>query len=601
MLRELHIRDLALIAEARLTMHEGFVVWSGETGAGKSLLISAIALLTGAKADAGMVRDGASEAVIRGEFDLTRPDVREAVENVLGETVEGDSLIVTRRIQAGVGRTSATVNGDPAAQKTLQALGRTLVHHVGQHQTRSLSESAVQTAMIDKFGGVEADLRRFLVARGRYEKLRRARAAAAAASLEEERERERLRYELEELNKLAPEADEPAALMAEARRLARADEIRRLTALAHGALVDQDGAVYEQVARIVKKLAPIANLSPPLTEAHEGLTRLLEQLDEIAGILSTEGESAEADPNRSDAIERRLAEYRRLAKRFAVQESQLPAIRDSHRARLAELERSFQERFDEQELREAWDEAHQAAAAVQSKRADAASRLAAEINARLKRLGMESAEILMSACVPSWPTFMAELPVCPENPAPMSVLFRPNPGEPPRPMDRIASGGELSRLLLATLACLADSDRIPTVILDEIDSGVGGRLGAEIGAAIAELARHHQVFCITHLPQIAAQAQQHYLVRKRQETDRTFTVVEELSCHERRVDELAAMLRGKKADANTRIEAQAMLPERVRKPSAKSPQDKGTAEFDSPDRTTNSPRKTRRAASTEAG
>lgn len=559
MLRELRIRDLALISEAKLSLDSGFVVISGETGAGKSLLISAVDLLSGRKSDAAMVRHGAEAAEVVGIFDLTKPAIRCLVEQVPGIAPAPQTIEIRRRIPASGGKSSATLNGTPVSLKSLQALSSILIDHIGQNQTRGLSDPSTRTALLDRFGSLDEIAERYRAARSQYEAARRRKLEAESTTAAQEAEKERLRFELEELDRLSPSPGEPLALMAEAKRLSKADEIRRLTSSAYHAISESETAIHDQLARIARKLLPIASLSPDLTRAHASLSQVLNELDDIAATLFDAGEAAQADPRRSDAIEKRLAEYRRFARRFSVAEDDLPAVRIELRKRLDTLEAIGREVVDDAVLRQLWAECRNSAEELVAGRKSAATRLSAAIRARLHRLGMDSAEVMIDVQPADWPELSETWPTTPDHPAPVQYLFRPNPGEPVSPLERIASGGELSRLMLACMACLADSAGTSTVILDEIDSGVGGRLGSEIGVSIAELARHHQVICITHLPQIACQAGQHLLVRKRTVAGRTTTTVTELSSRESRVDELAAMLRGKKADANTRAEAVAML------------------------------------------
>jgi len=559
MLRELRIRDFALIAEAKLTLDSGFVVISGETGAGKSLLISAVDLLSGRKPDAAMVRHGADSAEIVGVFDIEKPGLRALVESLTGSLQATGTIEIRRRIASGGSKSAATLNGSPISTKTLQALSSVLIDHIGQNQTRGLSEASTRTALLDRFGAIERLTDRYREARGRYEAARRRMIEAESTSAETDAEIERLRFDLEELDRLAPVAGETQALMAEAKRLSKADEIRRLASSAYHAISESETSIHDQLARIARKLLPISSLSNDLSRAHSSLTQMLNDLDEIAATLSDAGEAAQADPRRSDAIEKRLAEYRRFARRFSVAEDDLPAVRNQLRDRLNALEATVREKIDENALRELRSDCRQLADEIVTSRKSAAARLSAEIRSRLHRLGMESAEVAIVVEPAEWPELSERWPGSPENPAPVQFLFRPNPGEPAAPLERVASGGELSRLMLACMSCLADSAGTSTVILDEIDSGVGGRLGTEIGSSIAELARYHQVICITHLPQIACQATQHLLVRKRTIASRTMTSVIELATRESRVDELAAMLRGKKADGNTRAEAAAML------------------------------------------
>lgn len=559
MLRSISIRNFALIEDAQIDLGSGLIVWTGETGSGKSLLLSAIGLVLGSKADTASVRAGATEAVVSCTFQLSRVDIRGQVESVIGGSLEDDDLIVTRRVNATTGRNSSSVNGLPVPVRVLQAIGRIMLDYVGQHQTRSLTEPETQLKLLDQFGVDPEITSGFAKARLAYETARAKRRQEMETAARDRRERELLRFELDELDGLEPVPDEPAKLMDEARRLARADEIRKITSETYAKLYGADGSMHDQVARMARRVMPIAGLSSELKQAAEILQGLLEQLVDASSLLGEAAENAEANPRRLDAIEQRLADYRRLAVRLAVAEEDLASVRQSHYKRLQDMDLRQKQISDDAQLRQLWSAACAAGHELGRKRADAAKRLEAEIHTPLAKLGLQSAQIHVGVTCAEWPGFTEEIPISPENPAQVLMQFRPNPGEPARPLQRIASGGELSRLLLAILACMAGADQIPTVILDEIDTGVGGRLGSAVADVLKELAEHHQVICVTHLPQIAAVADGHFLVKKVKRAGRTFTTVSPLETDAKRVEELAQMIRGAKADELTAKQAAAML------------------------------------------
>ena len=559
MLRSLSIRNFALIEDAQIDLEPGLNVWTGETGSGKSLLLSAIGLVLGSKADAGSVRAGASEAIVSCIFALHRPEIRTQVESVLGGAIDDDELIVSRRVNATTGRNSSSVNGLPVPVRVLQAIGRLLLDYVGQHQTRSLTEPETQLKLLDQFGVDPRVISQFATARQAYETARARRRQEIEAAVRDRRERELLRFELEELDRLEPVALEPARLLEEARRLARADEIRKITSETYAKLYGADSSIHDQLARMARRLAPITGLSSQLTDASEILQGLLEQVVDASSLLGEAAENAEANPKRLDAIEQRLADYRRLAARLGSSEDGLAEVRESHRKRLEEMDLRQKQISDDTELKQLWATARTAGQALGTKRTEAAKQLQAEILKPLSKLGLQSAQIEVAVAFDDWPAFVDELPIAPENPARVLMQFKPNPGEPARPLEKIASGGELSRLLLAILACMAESDQIPTVILDEIDTGVGGRLGGAVADLLKELAEHHQVICVTHLPQIAAAADSHYLVRKSKRAGRTCTTLTCLDSKAKRVEELAQMMRGTKADELTLAQAESML------------------------------------------
>jgi len=574
MLRSISIRNFALIEDAQIDLDPGLMVWTGETGSGKSLLLSAIGLVLGSRADARTVRAGAAEAIVSCTFQLNRPDIREQVESLVGGEIDEDDLIVTRRVNATTGRNSSSVNAMPVPVRVLQVIGRIMLDYVGQHQTRSLTEPETQLKLLDQFGVEPAILASFTSARQAYEAARSRRRQELETAARDRRERELLRFELDELDRLEPVPGEPARLMDEARRLARADEIRKITSETYSKLYGADGSIHDQVARMARRLSPIAGLSSALKDATEILQGLLEQLVDASSLLGEAAENAEANPKRLDAIEQRLADYRRLAVRLGVAEDDLANVRQTHCKRLEQMDLRQKQISDDAELRQLWSAACSAGHELCRKRAEAAKKLEADIHKPMAKLGLQSAQIQVSVSCAEWPAFSEEIPASPENPAEILMQFRPNPGEPARPLERIASGGELSRLLLSVLACMAGADEIPTVILDEIDTGVGGRLGGAVADVLKELAEHHQVICVTHLPQIAALADGHFLVKKVKRAGRTFTTVLPLATEAERIEELAQMIRGSKADELTARQAEAMLA------AGRKPLDKSLGELD---------------------
>lgn len=559
MLRSVIIRDLAIIESAQFDLQSGLSVWSGETGAGKTLLVSAIGLIMGARADVTQVRTGRPEALVTGVFDLSRPDIREAAESLLEQPIVDDDLIITRRVNAESGRSSASVNGLPVSVRTLQKLGRVLVDYVGQHETRSLTETETQTRILDAFGNLDASVSQFNNARNAYEHARTERLRAIQELNSLRRERELLEFEISELEKLEPSAEEPARLMQEARTLARAEEIRRLCGDGFQRLYGREDAIQDQLAKIVKKLQPIASLSADVSQAVDGILSANSQIAESAYLLQGVVEQVEANPKRLEWIEDRLADYRRLASRFSVDENALELLLNSRRERLEHLRRTQETIADYAELQSLWADCIKRAAVVHKKRQSACQKMSVSLPKILKKLGLGTSRLCVEVAAQNWPESVEELPCSATDPAPVTMLFQPNEGEVAQPLEMIASGGELSRLLLAILVCLSDSDRIPTVIFDEIDTGVGGRLGADIGEVLRELSVNHQVICITHLPQLAAFADHHFLVHKSRTNKRTQTSIRKLADRNERVSELAAMLRGAKADEKTMIEARSML------------------------------------------
>jgi len=560
-IRELSVKNLALIEDLRVELAPGFCVWTGETGAGKSLLLTALGLVLGSKASADLIRAGQSEAVAAAVFDLARePEAKAAVTQRLGETLEDDQLIVTRRISAG-GRGLAYANGLPVPISTLKALGAILVELHGQHETDSLFDPVGQRALLDAHGGHQGRLDAYRAARSEYEEIRKRRDVLLESAAARRRERDLLLFERDELQSATPRVSEYEELNQEARRLGQAGAIREAAAEGLASLYEDERSAQALIGRVQRRLEAIADAAPEAAEAAQALDRIAEETKEIAFSLRDLIDRSGDDPNRLEEIEARLALYRKLAQRFRKEPDELPAHLEAIEAKLAEIERDEEDlsRLDGP-LAEAWDRLKQTTAALSEARSKAAKSWTKAIKSHLKDLSLGDARL--EAVVETEP-IAGE----PGAPAPgehgadrVELRFAPNSGEPPRPLRKIASGGERSRLALAVLTVLAGADRTPTLVFDEIDAGVGGRLGRVLGKKLAALSAHHQVLCVTHLPQLASYADHQWVIRKERIRGRTRATIEEV-WEDDRVEELAAMLRGDSAAEGTRQEAISMLVE----------------------------------------
>jgi DNA repair protein RecN (Recombination protein N) len=560
MLRELSVQNLALIEDARVELEPGYCVWTGETGAGKSLLLTALGLVLGAKASADLVRAGKDEARAAAVFDLSDPDQRRDVEAILGGEIEDGQLILTRRVSAP-GRSVAHANGLPVPANVLRKLGERLIDVHGQHEGRALVEPDQQRDLLDAHGGIEPLLTRYREARAQHDGLRRRRLELIEAADHRRRERDLLAFERDELAAADPRPGEYGELLHEAHRLANVEELRTATGEGFRLLYEMDHSVQELLDRVARRLAPLAEHVPELAGPAADLERLAEETREVARSLRGFSQAWEDDPARLDEIEARLATYRRLAQRFRCAPDELAARRAEVDRQLAELERDEADLASlDAPLAAAWDRLREAAAGLSAARKKACKAFAKAVQAQLKDLSLGEARLSVEVqSDPPGDDPTAASP--PEDGADrVEILFAPNPGESPRPLRKIASGGELSRVMLAVKTVLADADRVPTLVFDEIDVGVGGRLGAVLGKKLAALARHHQVICVTHLPQMASYAAHQWVIRKRVGQGRTCTTIERLG-ESQRVEEIAAMLRGDSAAEGTRREAQAMLAE----------------------------------------
>jgi len=545
-LRELSVQNLALIEDARVELEPGYCAWTGETGAGKSLLLTALGLVLGGKASAELVRQGCGEARAAAVFELPGGALRGEVEEILGAAIEEDRLVLTRRVSAeGKGRAHA--NGMPVAVATLRALGERLIDVHGQHEGRALLDPDRQRDWLDAYAGLDARVAAYRAARSAFDALRR------------RREKALLAFEHDELAALDPQAGEPEALATEAHRLANLGALREAAAEGYALLYEADRSAQGLLRKVARRLDGLAGSVPEFADAAADLERLADEAREVAYALRRLGEGWEDDPGGLEEAESRLASYRRLAARFRCTPDDLAGRRAAIADQLRALDRDDADLAAlDAPLGSAWESLRSAAGALTEARRRAAKGFAREVQARLKALGLGEARITVAV----EPEPLGDTPPSSTPPGHgadrVEFLLAPNPGEAPRPLRKIASGGELSRVTLAVKAVLAGVDGVPTLVFDEIDTGVGGRLGSAVGKTLAELAGHRQVICVTHLPQLASFAAHHWVIRKTIDRGRTRTSISALSETER-VAELAAMLRGDSAVESTRKEALAML------------------------------------------
>ena len=550
MLARLSIRDIILIDRLDIDFGAGLAALTGETGAGKSILLDAFALALGARGEAALVREGAVQGQVTAVFELGKehPARRLLAENGLASE---DELIV-RRVQIADGRTRAFVNDQPVSVQVLRALGAALVEIHGQHDERAFIEAGTHRALLDAFGGLEAAAAEV---RGLWQERRAREAAVAAHRADVERagrEAEWLRHAVEELGRLAPERGEEAALAERRAAMMQAEKVAEDLRLTRESVTGPQSPV-PPLATAVRRLERRAAQAPALIEpAVKSIDAALTALDEARAHLEQALRAAEYDPRELERMEERLFALRAAGRKYNVPVDELGALARRYEADLALIDAGAERLAKlEQEAREVAARYRQAAEALSAARRGAAVTLDKAVNAELKPLKLERAQ------------FSTEIGGDGEGPDGLDraeFWVRTNPGTRPGPLMKVASGGELARFLLALKVVLADRGSAPTLIFDEIDTGVGGAIADAIGVRLARLAARVQVIAVTHAPQVAARADRHYLIAKDAlaKGRRVATRVSELAA-ERRREEIARMLAGAEITAEARAAAERLI------------------------------------------
>ena len=548
MLTELRVRDIATIADVTLQLGPGLNVLTGETGAGKSMLVDALALLLGERAASGSVRPGASKAIVEGAFEGIGGATRREIE-ALGLDVE-DGRVVVRREVASEGRSRAWVNGSPTTAAVLGRLGSLLLDLHGQHETQSLLHADAQRDILDAFAHADGERASVAEAYDAVAALRAEETALAARRDEVRRRADYLRHVVAEIDRAQLRPGEDEELQIEARRLSQAGSLGELAQRIAEALEGEQGNALGALAMADRALGGLEKTDPSVAGWRDLLDGAYTNLTELARLAAAYADEIGEDPERLAEVERRRDLIYRLTGKYGADTHAVLATRDESAAELELLDTADVDLRALAARRTAAEDALQAAAAaLGTKRAEASDRLARGVNRLLPRLGLPGGELTVSL------TPLAE----PASHGRESVHFEVqlNVGLEPKPLARVASGGELSRLMLALKVVLARHDAIATLVFDEVDQGIGGEVGAQVGAALAEVAERHQVLVITHLPQIAARADRHLVVSKEARAGIATSDVE-LIHGEDRVGEIARMLGDTEGEA-ARRHAQALL------------------------------------------
>ncbi len=539
MLAELRIVNFALIEELHIEFQPGFTVLTGETGAGKSLLIDAIGLLVGGRASAEQIRSGAEEASLEAAFHL--PESSPLLRRLRDDAVvgEGDSDLIIKRILSRSGRHRIYVNGSLWPLRTLESLAGTLVDIHGQHEQQSLLATTNQLEAVDSFGAVDPLLEQYRAAYHAWKDLVRQLESINQSGADRERLEELLRFQVEEIEQAGLRLDEEDTLNHDRQRLTHASRLRELGAEALAELQADELGVLEKLGRVTRRLGELGQTDQAMEGCEAQARDAAVQLKDLALRLRDYTESLEADPDRQTRVESRLDLISRLKKKYGGSVESVLETGKRAQEELLGMETGEARAFElRKQLQMSERRVADLAKQLSKKRRQAAQRLKTSVLAELSALKMERTVFDIAWSAASGPEGYGPL-----GGDRIEFLLSSNAGEPPRPLSRIASGGELSRVMLALKTILADTDRVPVLVFDEIDTGVGGAVAASMGTRLRKLGGYHQVFCITHLPQVASQAEHHLLVEKSQDRMRTTTSVRTLSGI-RREEEIARMLAG---------------------------------------------------------
>jgi DNA repair protein RecN (Recombination protein N) len=507
MLSELRVRDLAVIADAHLELAAGLNVLTGETGAGKSMLVDALALLLGERADAALVRPGAARASVEGAFDLESRTGLAARLAEFGVEADDGRLILKREVHSG-GRSRAWVNGSPVTVGVLAEIGRRLVDLHGQHETQSLLRPEAQRDILDAFADAAGEAAAVRATWDHSERLAAEQRELQDRQAEARKRADYLRHVADEIDKAKPKPGELELVEAEARRLAHAEELGRLAEEVGQLLDGDDRSAAAALAHVSRLVSSLERIDP---EGAAGWRALLEgasvNVEELARAVGGYRDGVEVDPARLAAVERRRDVLFRLDQKYGPGIERVIAAGDEARRELSLLDTADTDLAAlARRLGEARRDLAERCRALTAKRTTAAKKLAKAVTGHLGALGMPDGTLRVALTALDAPARSGAEAV--------EFLVRLNPGMDERALARSASGGELSRIMLALKAELAGHDAVPTLVFDEVDQGVGGHVAGRVAASLASVAEAHQVVVITHLPQVAAAAERHLVVSK---------------------------------------------------------------------------------------
>ena len=565
MLSELRLKNLAVIEAVTVALAPGLNALSGETGAGKSIVVDAILLVMGARAQPDLIRTGADNAVIEAVFELEPGSPALAVLEEAGHPASDGALIIKREISRG-GRHRVFVNDAPATVALLERLGETLIELHGQHEHQRLMEAGRQLDLLDRFAGTEEARERVARLVGEWEAARDELRRIREEAREGQRQEDLLRFQLSEIDAVRLREGEEEELRAERRRLQHSERIAAGLAEITALLYDDERSAAARLRRAGTLLCELAGYDPDLGAPAEALGEAEAYLEEAIGRTRALRDRAPFEPERLAAIDERLDAISRLKRKYGETAEAVGAYRAQVATTLDRLERHDEVVAELQgAVTRAGEAAGRAAIELADARTTAAGRLERQVQKELRGLGMEQARFRLgirreAAGETDLAAGPARWRVGRRGADQVEMMFSANPGEDLRPLAKVVSGGELSRTMLAVRAVLSAAGEVPTMVFDEVDTGIGGRVAEVVGQKLGQIARGRQVLCVTHLAPIAVYADHHLRVEKAASRTATRTTVTALD-GAARVEELARMLGGERVTDATRRAARELLRE----------------------------------------
>jgi DNA repair protein RecN (Recombination protein N) len=553
MLQSLDIRDFVIVRELELDLTRGFTVLTGETGAGKSILLDALAIVMGEKADSSQIREGCTRAQICAIFTIS--ESLKAIfnpwldEHGFSLEDEGNSIQLKRIIESS-GRSKAYINGENATLSQLRDIGEQLVDIHGQHEHQLLLKPGAQRQLLDRHAHLIPLQEQVSQAYKNWLNIDKRMKVAKTAGQNLAKEKERLTWQLEELDLLAPIVGEWQDIEHEHSRLSNAAELIDGSQTLINLLSEGENALVDQLSMAQNLLNDLVDIDSALASAKDALEPAVIQIDEAAHTINRYLQKLDLDPDRLSLVETRLQEYYRLAKKNHCQPEELPTVWEQLKEELASLEAAQNIEQLEKELKQAWDSYIKQAKQLSNSRQKAAEQLSQSVTTAMQSLAMAGGKFVVALS-----TLEQGNQFGLEN---VEFLVAGHPGVQPRPIAKVASGGELARISLAIAVIASSASQIPTLIFDEVDAGIGGAVAQTVGKLLKQLGQDHQVLCVTHLPQVASQGDHQWCVQKIVDQGQTISHIQVLNRQDR-VQEIARMLGGSDITDTTLRHARELL------------------------------------------